>query len=137
MDLTFSVVVSATGVWRFPPLGNVFAWGWRTRFFRDPFRRLDVRDFGPLVGAMAHVSLARLEGETEQVWCPVLGIACSTVLGDFDESERDRLLDRRGDSVSMNAVGFKIVIGHRQLAIVLSAVMRQFDLDAADDTVCG
>jgi hypothetical protein len=133
MDWRFSVPVSTTGLWHFPPLGNVFGGDLLARHSGD---QLGVREVGsylpPFVRAVARQALGRAIGEPEQVRGAILGIARPTGLGDLQKAQRDRFPDRWCDGMAVDAVGFKVVVGDRQLAVIGAAMARHLDLDAVE-----
>jgi hypothetical protein len=51
-------------------------------------------------------------------------IAAAATLGDLDEAEGHGFPDCRRDRVAMDAVLDEILVGHRQLAVVVAAVVR-------------
>jgi hypothetical protein len=80
--------------------------------------------------------LSVTNSQAELVWLPPVGVAAPAVLCHFDEPKRAKFADRWCDGVPVNAVADEIVERHRQLAVVLSAMMRNFYLDAGEHPMC-
>jgi hypothetical protein len=129
MDLAFSVPVSVTKNWHFPAL--VFC------FFRRRCSGGAGYLFGlvfvellPFVGRRV---LGRAERQAEQIGLAPISIAGAAWFGDFHKTERDDFANGRPDSVAVDAVSHEVVIGHRQSAVVGTAMIGEFDLDAVQD----
>jgi hypothetical protein len=83
-------------------------------------------DLAPFVGRVGTREIAI--GEAELVWPPELPVASATALRDLDEAQRRQLAQGGSDGLAMDAIALDVVIGERQLAVVVAAVMRQLDL---------
>jgi hypothetical protein len=89
------------------------------------------RNLAPLVRA----SVSRPHGITRPIGQSIFArtakfsIACSTSLGDFDKAKRDGHVDRRANSVVMNAVLFKIRKFARKVAVLGASMVRVFNFE--------
>jgi hypothetical protein len=58
------------------------------------------------------------------------------MLGDLQEAQRYRFSDRQGYAVAVDAVALEVLVGDRQAAVIVAAVVTKLDLDATDNTMC-
>jgi hypothetical protein len=65
----------------------------------------------------------------------VLSIAAATTLCHADEAQCLSLANRRRHGMIVDAIVDEVLFGHRQLAVIVAAMMRQFDLDPGDDAM--
>jgi hypothetical protein len=109
MDWLFSVTVSVTGNWRFPPLVFCF---WRHRL---PRRSSDERcilfaDVTPLMGAIIAIFSCSVKREPEQIRFPIGSVTSAPLLRYDGESQRLKLSDCWCDGMAMYPVLDKLLI---------------------------
>jgi hypothetical protein len=94
-------------------------------------------DLSPIVcrRALAAVPVMR-ESQSIVARLAALGVTAAPALRHLNESQSDRFPDSRGNRVAMDPVFDEILVGHRKLAIVVAAVVRQLDFDAGNDPMC-
>ena len=71
------------------------------------------------------------EGQEEIIGRAVFSVAAAPAFGDVDETEGFGFADSRGNRCAMDAIGDKIIGSDRQASVVIAAVMRKLDFDAA------
>ena len=134
MKLGFSVSVSATKIWRFPPLGFCFL---RDLQASSPgqclglFNCLDALPFVCRRGP-PHMEIS----QPKFMRRPKLGVTGAATFRDFRKAKRRYLPNSRRNRVAMNAVALEVVIGHRQPAVIIATVIGALDLDAVENAPC-
>jgi len=88
----------------------------------QPLGRLNVPNTPPFVRRFRS-ALAHHARQTEQVRQAKLASAGSAPLRHLDKAERFKLTDRRSYRVAMNPVFHELLVGDRQLAIIVTAVV--------------
>jgi hypothetical protein len=71
-------------------------------------------------------------GDAVETWRTKLGIAGTPSLHDLDKAQGLKFPDRWRNRVAVNAVVVEVGICDRQSAVVIAAVIRQFDLQAIE-----
>ncbi len=64
-------------------------------------------------------------GQAKLIWNAILRIPGAPSLGDFQKAKGLTLSHRRRNSMTMKAVFNELIEGHRQLAVVLAAMLRK------------
>ena len=70
----------------------------------------------------------RLVGEPEKVRRPEFSVARTSPFRDFDKPKRHAFPDSWADRVSVNSIFVEVLIGTRQLAVVLAAMVRKLEV---------
>jgi hypothetical protein len=102
---------------------------------RDLLGLLDCLDAAPFVCRLRIIG--PLEGEPESVRQSVFGVAAATALRDLDQAERLDHAKRLRQHAVVNAVIFKLLVGHNQRPVAVAGVRPQFDIDSVDDAMAG
>ena len=71
--------------------------------------------------------------QEETIWRSVLGIACTSALGNADKAERFCFTDRWGYGTPVHPERDELICGNRKSAIVIAAMMGKLNLDARDN----
>jgi len=74
-------------------------------------------------------------GDAPQTGRPTVGVATASALGAFGETKGRRFAHCWRDLVAAHAVAHQVLVGQRKAAVVVSTVMRQLDLKAAEKLV--
>ena len=131
--LGFPPLVSGGETWRFPGVVFCFA-GLR----HSPGAAGDLGVLDRLM-ALPFVRWAgaadREVGEPVQARRTKLTVARLAAFGHFEEAEYLAFADAWRDGILVDAVLDKMLVGDRQLAVVVAAVLRQLDLDAGEDAM--
>jgi hypothetical protein len=91
-------------------------------------------DFAPVVSRWALPALAAMsERQKEFVRLSVFRVASAAALCDADKAQRFRFANGWRYGVMVDSVGTEILKSDGQAAVVVAAVMRQFDLDPRND----
>jgi hypothetical protein len=104
---------------------------------RDLFGTVHRLDVPPLVRPVAALIDGGSVCESEKVHLPQMAILRTTPLCHADKAKRLKLADCRADRMAMDAVFVKVVIGARQGAVIVAAVMTEFDLKARKNAMGG
>jgi hypothetical protein len=90
---------------------------------------LDCFDLAPIVrGRIGAAAAAMGERQEEPVWLPVIGVPATTALH-ADKAKRFRFTDGRRNGVVVHPIRHEIMLGDRQVAVVVAAVVSVLDLD--------
>ncbi len=118
-------------VWVSPTDGDIFP-HWFSGFagrFRES-SRIVFRELAPFIGGI--LPLRVFESQPEDVRRAKLGIARATRFRDFHEAQRHHFANGGPYGVPVDAVELKIIVSHRQFAVILAAMVREFDFDPRD-----
>ena len=128
----FSVPVSVTETWRFPALGFCFL---LPHFAGYRFGLFECLDALPFMGRLCATTVE--VGEPKLVWRAKLSISSDALFGDLEKAQCNAFTDGRTDGVSMDAVLYEIIVGDRQLAVIVPTVMPEFYFDTRQNAVTG
>lgn len=65
----------------------------------------------------------------------MLGISGATTLGDLDKAERREFTLSGSNAVTFDAVTHEVAVGDRELAIIITGVVGEFDFNSVKNTV--
>lgn len=133
MDFAFSVAVSATNIWRFPPL--VFC------FWNPPCR---ARERSCVVVSFDALPFIRRRGrgcvgisQPEEIWSAKIRIAGSALFCDLQKAERDGLANCGSNGMAVDTVLLKVIVADGKFSIISATMAHQFNFDPVEQPVRG